>query len=56
MWLNQVSRALAIKSQYLSKTAHDLTAQRKETVEQVSSGILGLGLLRDENEAKAKSA
>lgn len=45
--LPQVSRALTIKSQYLSKTAVELQAKRKEAEVQVESGIMGLGLLKE---------
>lgn len=51
----KVSRALAIKSQYLSQTALDLESKRKQVVQDVGSGILGLGLLRSENESKGGS-
>lgn len=51
--LLQVSRALTIKAQYLSKTAVDLEAKRKVAEQEASSGILGLGLL-GHDEAKAK--
>lgn len=43
----EVSRALTIKSQYLSKTAVELQAKRKEAEVQVESGIMGLGLLKE---------
>lgn len=49
----QVSRALAIKSQYLTKTALELESKRQQAVQEVGSGILGLGLLREENERKS---
>lgn len=41
----QVSRALRIKSQYLSKTAHELAQKRQEVNQQADTGIMGLGLL-----------
>ena len=44
----EVSRALAIKSQYLSSTAAQLELKRKEVVVDVGTGILGLGLIREE--------
>ncbi|ORY82891.1 hypothetical protein BCR35DRAFT_290647 [Leucosporidium creatinivorum] len=44
----EVSRALTIKSQYLTKTAHELEAKRKEAEVAVESGIMGLGLLTKE--------
>ena len=36
---------MQIKSQYLAKTAGELSVKRKEAEQQVASGILGLGLL-----------
>lgn len=41
----QVTRALTIKTQYLTKTAGQLEAKRKEAEVAVESGIMGLGLL-----------
>jgi hypothetical protein len=41
----QVTRALTIKTQYLTKTAHELDAKRKQAEVAVESGIMGLGLL-----------
>ncbi|TNY20117.1 hypothetical protein DMC30DRAFT_417296 [Rhodotorula diobovata] len=41
----EVSRALRIKSEYLSKTAGELEAKRKEAEVHAEGGILGLGLL-----------
>ncbi|GAA6011193.1 hypothetical protein JCM10207_005534 [Rhodosporidiobolus poonsookiae] len=41
----EVSRAMKIKSEYLTKTAVELEAKRKEATTQVEAGILGLGLL-----------
>lgn len=43
--VRQVSRALKIKSQYLTKTAVELEAKRKEAEVAADSGIMGLGLL-----------
>ena len=45
----QVSRALTIKSQYLSKTALEIKAKRTEAEVQVASGIMGLGLLKEDD-------
>lgn len=51
----QVSRALQIKSQYLSKTFGDLESKRKEAEQVVESGVLGLGLLGSHAEEAEKS-
>jgi len=44
----QVSRALRIKSEYLSKTAGELEQRRKEAEVHAEGGILGLGLLNSQ--------
>lgn len=50
----QVTRALKIKSQYLSQTSVDLASKRKAAEQDIDSGILGLGLLRAEGQAAEK--
>lgn len=51
----QVSRALRIKSEYLSKTAGDLETKRQQAEQDADSGILGLGLLRQEQEKREEN-
>ncbi|KAI5479503.1 respiratory chain complex I component [Pseudohyphozyma bogoriensis] len=49
----EVARAMEIKTQYLTKTVHELEQKRKKVEEKVESGILGLGLLgAEKDEAK----
>ncbi|GAA5884076.1 hypothetical protein JCM6882_002128 [Rhodosporidiobolus microsporus] len=50
----EVSRAMRIKSEYLTKTAVELESKRKDAQQQAeSSGILGLGLLNAEQAKQA---
>ena len=42
----QVQRAMRIKSEYLSKTQHELGSKRKEAETHAEGGILGLDLLK----------
>ncbi|CEQ41042.1 SPOSA6832_02721 [Sporobolomyces salmonicolor] len=49
----EVSRAMKIKTEYLTKTAHELEAKRKQAEQHVESGIMGLGLLNREEGANA---
>ncbi|GAA5908763.1 hypothetical protein JCM5296_005762 [Sporobolomyces johnsonii] len=49
----EVSRAMKIKTEYLTKTAHELEAKRKHAEQHVESGIMGLGLLNREEGANA---
>ncbi|GAA5842746.1 hypothetical protein JCM9279_003971 [Rhodotorula babjevae] len=48
----EVSRALRIKSEYLSKTAGELEQRRKEAEVHAEGGILGLGLLNSQHAQK----
>merc|ERR1712080_498925 len=42
----EVQRAMRIKSEYLSKTQHELGSKRKEAETHAEGGILGLDLLK----------
>lgn len=44
----EVTRALIIKSEYLNNTKAELERKRLDAVQQTQSGVLGLGLLRQE--------
>ncbi|KDE07291.1 hypothetical protein MVLG_02511 [Microbotryum lychnidis-dioicae p1A1 Lamole] len=48
----EISRAMKIKSQYLTKTKVELDQKRKEIETTTDSGILGLGLLQRSEEAQ----
>ncbi|GAA5871444.1 hypothetical protein JCM3774_005602 [Rhodotorula dairenensis] len=42
----EVQRAMRVKSEYLSKTQHELGGKRKEAETHAEGGILGLDLLK----------
>ncbi|SCZ98389.1 BZ3500_MvSof-1268-A1-R1_Chr3-2g06337 [Microbotryum saponariae] len=48
----EISKAMKIKSQYLTKTKVELDQKRKEIETTTDSGILGLGLLQRPDEAQ----
>ncbi|POY74974.1 hypothetical protein BMF94_1950 [Rhodotorula taiwanensis] len=42
----EVSRAMKVKHEYLTKTQHELGAKREQAETHAEGGILGLGLLK----------